>query len=245
MCQNPSDELNFNHLTKEIGQICSKTTDPYQRSLSHLMSRGDTRFLQEDTALLTPWVFHPLIDVSGSAESDIPIIRTTMEQIINHLHLRHNPRDLMRLSCFSGYKGDCLQIKSTPGYFQTADRQACDEAILQLRQWKSRGATAIYDSVRCVHQDILYQIDRIAYPSLNVLLLITDGDDNESVFEPEHMGFPNSRTLLAVIGVGSHSLSSLETLSPYAKFVYPIASFEELLSKLSIVMEKIYQCVLA
>lgn len=197
------------------------------------------------SAQQVPLNIHLVQDVSGSTQSDLPTIQYETQRFVENVSRRYNPYDLMRISSFSGYTiYDQLEFDSLPGYFQPANRMLSQDAFNRMKSWNSKGMTAIYDAVIVAHQDLQGMVRQIPFRSLNIVIVITDGYDNASKKLPSEMGFPNSYTHLAAIGVGSCSQSSLQTLSNYATSTHHIYSFNDLFQALSVVLLKVQQRVI-
>lgn len=201
--------------------------------------------LRQTTLQQVPVRIHMIQDVSGSTQSELPTIQYETQRFAESVANRNNPYDFMRISAFSGYSNaNTLEFESIPGYFQPANRALKEDACKRMRQWKSKGMTAIYDAVRIAHEDIIQIVRKAHYPSLNIVVVITDEEDNASRLQVSQMGFPSSYVHFAAIGVGRCSLSSLESLAAYATSTHHIYSFQDLFKALSIALLRIQERVI-
>jgi len=101
--------------------------------------------------------------------------------------------------------------------------------------------TALYDAVMNSAWDLLQLHDQLGADYLKVVLVITDGEDNDSQRRLRELAlFDETDLNLAVIGVGNSTKGELDRLVPYAVLTQSIDCFDDLFLAMSTVVRVVF-----
>ncbi|MBR8828189.1 MAG: hypothetical protein DSM107014_09885 [Gomphosphaeria aponina SAG 52.96 = DSM 107014] len=94
---------------------------------------------------------------------------------------------------------------------------------------------ALYDAIKIGSQELLLIDRELPYNYLKVVLVITDGGDNDSCTSLTDLSyFLETDLCLCVIGVGNSTQRQLQKLDTYALSTHSIAQFADLYQAMTI-----------
>ena len=196
-------------------------------------------------AVEIPWRINMLLDVSTSMDKNDRIKKAKCGVgtfLWNVWQQRRNPNDRVKASCFSGYTNNngSLYYKATNEYCRVACRQGLGTLIKSVQGWDtvSKG-TALYNAIRTASSDLAEFSCRCSVPGINVVIAVTDGEDNAGRLKPKSLRSLPAGLDLALIGVGPSALKELKRAQKYAAVTRSIDDFKDLYAAMSLCLAKI------
>ncbi len=157
-----------------------------------------------------PFLIHLVMDVSASMRSHLRTAVCSVEQFLWILCKRQEPRDRVRLTCFSGYTRGCLQIVSHPVYEPIHQPSSVKRLRRFSRSWRTGSTTALFDAIFMGAEDL--RAASVNYEEcINMLIVITDGRDNDSRLRPCNLFLSGMDFVL--VGKGPEARQTVEELS--------------------------------
>ena len=195
-------------------------------------------------AIEIPWRINMLLDVSTSMDQNnrIKKAKRGIETFLwNVSKQRRNLNDWVTASCFSGYvnNGGNLYYKNTE-YYRIAHHQGLSALTGFVQGWDtvSKG-TALYNAVHVAGRDLATFIRKCRLPGVNVVIAVTDGEDNAGRLGPKSLRTLPAGLDLALIGVGPKALKELNRAKKYAAATHSIEDFKDLYAAMSLCLAEI------
>lgn len=183
--------------------------------------------------VMLPWRLNILLDVSGSMDgAPLATAKKGIETFLANVARRNHPGDWATASCFSGYvntKGERLYYWTMDSYCRMDSMGSVRALSAFVSRWHAVWhGTALYDAIVEASRDLLAHVRRLGTHAIDVVIAVTDGEDNGSQRDPQSIGYPNDNLSLGLIGVGRNALSELRRLEGQATSTHHIRDFGDL-----------------